>query len=146
MRLKCLHGYFILEETEAGQISDFQSLFGLDIVPKNNYFTFANLLDAPDYSLAGKSFLGIQAIETFEGKPWEVFEANGFVYNFSSGLMVPISSVTQLVRIELAGNKYISDGLILPGSLTAEGLRVRDYSAWYSSKSQRFYYSEVGYV
>jgi len=146
MKLRCKHGYFIFEETAGGQISDYMSLTGLDLVPVDDYYTFAALEAAPDYSLVGKAMLGINAIATFEGKPWQVFEANGFVYNFTTGLVVPISTISQAIKIQMAGNVFISPGLILPGSLTADGDRVKDYSAWYSRTTQRWQYSEVTYV
>lgn len=147
MRVKCLHGFFIFEETRVGQVSDFMSLTGLSIVPWRDQFTFEPLAEAPAYSLLGKEIFGVPATATFEGEPWEVFEANGLVYDFVEGLVVPIQSVTQVTAIKLAGNRFISPGLILPGSLTDEG-RVKDYAAWFSRDRSplSWLYSEVGYV
>ena len=122
------------------------SLTGLELVPYGRAYTFADLEDAPDYSLATKALLGVPATATFEGEPWEVFEANGFVYDFSKGLVMPIASVVANVQVQQAGNRFISPGLILPGSLTAEGDRVKDYSAWFSRDTLRWLYSEVTYV
>lgn len=146
LKLKCLHGFFIFQETNIGQMSDFMSLTGLTVVPFGKDFTFEFLADAPDYSLAGKTMLGIPAIKTFAGKPWEIFEANGFIYDFDKGLVRPIELTTDVVSIEAAGNRFVSPGLIMPGSLTADGNRVKDYSAWYYSSRQRWLYSEVSYV
>lgn len=146
MRLKCIHGYFIFQETKVGQISDYMSLTGLSIVAKHDYFTFEFLKDAPEYSLTGKSYLGVPAVATYEGNPWEVFEENGFVYNFATGLVVPIASIVQKTVVKLAGNRYVSPGLILPGSLTDEGKRVKGYAAWYSRDRQSWLYTEVDYV
>lgn len=146
MRVKCLHGFFIFQETKVGQVSDFMSLTGLSLVPWRDAYTFEDLEDAPDFSLKGKTMLGVSANENFEGEPWEIFEANELVYDFSKGLIVPISSITQTTTIQAAGNRFISPGLILPGSLTDEGDRVRDYSAWFSRDTLRWLYSEVGYV
>lgn len=141
-----MHGFFIFSETTVGQISDFMSLTQIELVPFGKAFTFKALEAAPSFSLAGGDLLGTPATKTFEGEPWEVFEANGVVYDFTKGLMVPITSVVNTVKIELAGNRYLSAGLILPGSLTDEGDRVRDYSAWYLPSRGRWLYSEVGYV
>lgn len=146
MKIKCLHGFFIFEETKTAQAADFVSLTGLALAPWRADFTFEALAAAPDYSLQGKALLGLPAVKTFEGEPWEVFAANGFVYNFSTGLMVPIASITTMVQIAAAGPVYFSPGLIQPGSLTPIGARVRDFSAWYSRSSQRWIYSEVTYV
>ncbi len=146
MKIKCLHGYFIFEELAPGQVSKFMSIFGLSLVPKENYFTFSDLEDAPDFSLLGLPYLEAVTTKTFAGKPWEIFEANGFVYNYDLGLVVPILSVVQRVSIFNAGTHFLSDGLVLPGSLTDEGKRVKDYAAWFSSGHMRFKYSEVTYV
>lgn len=146
MRAKCLHGFFIFEETKVGQVSDFMSMTGLTLVPWRGAYTFEDLVDAPDFSLAGKNYLGVPAIETFEGEPWEILEANQLVYNFNTGSLVAIDSILQQVEITPAGNRLLSNGLILPGSLTAEGDRVRDYSAWFSRDTLRWLYSGVTYV
>lgn len=143
MKIKCLHGYFVFEESRAGEASDFSSLFGLDLVRKADYFTFADLEDAPEYSIKGASLLNAVATKTFEGPPGEVFRANEMVYNYDTGLLVPISSVTNIVQLYNAGNFYVSPGLIFPGSLTDRGFRVTDYAAWFSTDTLKFKYSEV---
>ncbi len=146
MKVKCLHGYFIFTETRVGQISDFMSMTGLEIVPFQDFYTFADLEDALKYSIAGATYLGNVATATFEGHVWEVFEANGLIYNFNTGSLVPISSITQVVEIKNVGNKFVSGGLILPGSVKDDGSRVRDYAAWYSRDTQKWSYTEVTYV
>lgn len=146
MKIRCNHGFFIFQETKVGQVSDFMSRFGFSLVPWRDAYTFEALEPAPLYSLKGSPYLATPALENFEGEPWEVFEANGFVFDFSKGLVVPITSIVQTTSVQLAGNRFISPGLILPGSVTADGSRVRDYSAWYSRDTLRFLYSEVSYV
>lgn len=145
MRIRCLHGYFIFDELKAGQISQFMSLFGFAISAVDNYYTFDFLKAAPEYSITAKPYLGVPAVATFEGSPWEIMRANGLVYDFDLDLVKPILAVTTLFQIETAANYFVSDGLILPGSVTADGSRVRDYSAWLSFDSMKFKYSEVSY-
>lgn len=146
MRIICRHGYFIFQELRVGQVSDFMSRFGLDIVSKGKDFTFATLESAPNYSLKNKQLMGNIALENFEGEPWEVFEKNKLVYDFDLDLVVPISSITQVIKIDQSGNKFTSAGLIKPGSTTAGGQRVKDYSAWFSRDTLTFLYTEVAYV
>ncbi len=81
--------------------------------------------------------------QTFAGPPWEVFRQNAVVYNFNTGLLVPLASITQLLDIDAAGNYFLSPGLILPGSLMDGGSRVTDYAAWFSTDTMKFKYSEV---
>lgn len=119
------------------------SLFDVELVRKENYFTFADLEDAPDYSLAGAEFFNTVAVENFAGTPWDVLRANGMVYNFQTGLVVPLTAVTAKASLYASGNLFQSPGLILPGSLTDDGTRVTDYAAWFSTDSMKFRYSEV---
>ncbi len=146
MRIKCQHGYFKFFETKVGQVSDFVSRYDLDLVAKDDYFTFTTLAQAADYSLAGSLYLGVTAVETFAGQPWEVMEANGLIYNFDRGLVQSILTVTTVTPIYNTGNRYVSPGLILPGSLIAGGSRIRDYTAWFSRDTLKFSYSEVAFV
>lgn len=146
MKARCLHGYFIFEEIKAGEVSDWASYTGLSLVPRGTYFTFEGLALAPRYSIQGAPLLNLTATKTFEGEPWEVLEANGYAFDFSTGLLKPLLSVTQLVQIKTVGHKFISQGLILPGSVTDDGKRVKDYAAHYSKETLRWLYSEVTYV
>lgn len=146
MKLKVIHGYFIFTETSVGQVSDFMSLTGLKLAPKDDYYTFETLLNAPLYSLKGKDIIDYPAIKTFEGAPFEVFEANEVIYDFNEDTIKPIKSIKSNTVLKKAGNYFVSNGLILPGSVTADGSRVRDYSAWFSRKTLAWNYSEVSYV
>jgi len=144
LKIRCIHGYFIFEETKVGQISAFMSLYkGLVIVPVGDYYTFEQLKDAPDYSLEGSTFLGAETTKTFEGKPWEVMRENGLVYNFNTGKVVKIETVTQPAKILKGNGYYLADGLLLPGAVTDDGLRVTDYAAWRLPDSARFKYTGV---
>lgn len=144
MRIKCIHGYFIFEEEEAGEISRFTSTLGLDLVAKDNYYTFPLLADAGEYSLDGLLYLGDAiANVTHEGKPWEVMEENEFIYDFTRGIIRNLLAVTEWADIEDAGNYFISSGLILPGSITDGGGRVTDYTAWFLWDLMKFQYTEV---
>lgn len=145
MKISCLHGYFIFNETEAGQISKFVSRYDLPISLNGDHYTFDDLVDAPKYSIAGSTYLGAVATTTYEGEPWEVMRQNNLIYNFSTGLVEPIATIVQSFNLSTAGNYFVSNGLIVPGSVTDDGSRVKDYSALYSSKELRFKYSEVGF-
>lgn len=146
MKIKCLHGYFIFEEQRAGEVSDFISITGLEIEQKDQHFVFYDLVDAPDFSIQGKDYLDLPATTNYEGEPWEIFEANGFVYDYDKGLIVAIASVTNLVTLYAAGNFYVAEGLIKPGSLNQAGQKVKSYTAWFSTDTMKFKYSEVSYV
>jgi hypothetical protein len=145
MLIKCLHGYFKFYEKKSGELSDFMTLTGFDLVPQDDYYTFSALKDAPKYSLLGKTYLNSIAIMTYEGDPWVIMKQNQLVYDFSLGVVVPKLVVTRLVEIERTRNYFVSNGLILPGSLTDRGTRVTDYSAWFLFDTQRFKYTELSH-
>lgn len=145
MQIRCDHGYFRFRERKPGQLSDFMSLFGLDLVAVGDYYTFDTLSEAPNFSIAGSDYLEEPAIVNFQGKPWEVMRANSFIYDFTADEIYNIDLVTTLLTIDQAANYFLSPGLILPGSLKSDGTRVTDYSAWYLFDSQKFKYSEILY-
>lgn len=145
MKIRCAHGFFIFEETRTGEVSEFVSRYGLELASRDNYYTFAQLVDAPDFSIEGLAYLDAIATKSFAGNPWDVMRENSLVFNFNTGLVVPIAQITQTAKIAQAGNYYVSNGLILPGSLTDEGDRVTDYAAWFSFDTLKFRYSEVGF-
>lgn len=143
MRVRCLHGFFLFQETTAGQVSDFASATGLKLEPFGSDYTFEALALAPSHSIQGKPLLGLPAVATYQGQPWEVFEANQFVFDFDAGIMKPITSVILRTWIRPAGNYFVSPGLIMPGSIADQG-RVKSYDGrWLRG---RWVYSGVEYV
>lgn len=146
MRIYCRHGYFLFEESEPGDIGRFSSVYDVELVNLNQFYTFESLSEAKKYSLAAKLYLNLPAIETFEGEPWEVFEANGFVYSLDLDLIQPAESVTTLITLAASDFYYVSRALIQPGSLLQSGQRVVDYNAWYDWNSSVYRYTELGFL
>lgn len=145
MKVRCDHGYFFFEEERAGELSRFASVYGFELVAKDTYYTFAALMEAPDFSLTAVPYLGVPALKVYAGKPWEVMRENGLVYNFTLGRVVPIQSVTSRAVVQNAGLYRIADGLLLPGSIGDGGLRVTEYTAHLVWDSSKFRYTEVNY-
>lgn len=144
MKIRCIHGYFIIEEDSTGEVARFMSLYnGIEIVSKGQYFTFSPLLEAFELSIKGTSYVGATSTKTFSGKPWEVMKANGLVYNFNTGKMVLLESITDRAMINRASDYFWTEGLLLPGSLNEQGLRVLDYVAGYDFRGNKFKLAEV---
>jgi len=143
MKIECNNGFFIFTELKVGQVSDFMRYSGLELVKWRNAYTLSGLEEIKEYSIAGTPLLNLVANTTYQGEPWEIFDQNGIVFNFLTGLAVPFLSITQSIKLSIAGNKYISNGLILPGSLTPEGKRIKSYSGYFSRDTLNFNYSEV---
>lgn len=148
MRISCYKGYYEFREDEPGEVAKFNSYYSQDLTSVGAFFTFALLADAPVYSVQGRPYLGLVATKTFAGSPAEVLEANGLIYDFILGAVVPAASV--LYRVDLArGRAYgVSRSLLIPGSIAmADGSadRVAGYSAHFDHKTLLFKYSEVSY-
>lgn len=144
MRIDCEHGYFTFEEHRGGEISEFMSHFeSLPIVRRGSIFTFEFLEDAPDYAIEGNPYLGVTATVSLSGTPGEIMRANGLVYDFITGTVKTIESITQSIELNQSSNYWVLPGLIKPGSVRDDGMRVTDYSAFYLFDSAKFKYSEV---
>lgn len=146
VKITCLHGFFLFEEDKAGELSRFQSVFDVRLAAYGEYYTFDFLKNAPTYSIKGAAYLGKVALVTNAGKPWDILKANGFVYNPTVDNLVDFVDNTKVIKLVSAKDYYVANGFIFPGSLTEEGLRVMDYSAWYSFDRQTFRYTGVTLV
>lgn len=146
MKVKCLHGYYIFEELKIGQVSNFTWITGIELSPKKNYFTFPGLVNAPEYSLINQDLLGVQALTTFEGEPHEVFEQNKVVFDITSGTVKYLSAINLQTEISQAGNKFISNGLIMAGARISTGQIIKNFSGFFIQATQRWVYSGIEYV
>ncbi len=146
MKIDCIHGFFIFSEFDEGQINDFSQLTGIKIGKRGEQYTFNDLAEVPEFSILGVTFMGNVATKNYEGSAGELFEQNGLIYNFTTGLVVPIASITQRTKIYSAGNVMLSPGLIIPGSFDENSRRVKGYSAWFNREGIKFTYSSISYV
>lgn len=111
-----------------------------------DFYTFPLLADAPKHSIVGALYLGVIANETFEGSPWEVMEANGWVYSLSREILVPKESITIQISPPLAGFYFISQSpLIQAGSRNAAGRQVLSYDGEFALENFQLKLSEFGY-
>jgi hypothetical protein len=146
MRITCLHGYFFFREQQPGEVAKYNSRFGQDLTKKDDYYTFAGLVDAPSYSIALKPYLGIPATSTFAGNPWEVMEKNNLVYDFQTATVRPSISIVTLVDPVRTYDYFTLQGLIQPGSLTRDWDRIVGYTAEFDTARMKFSYSELFYA
>lgn len=145
MRIKCLHGYYMFEESKAGQIADFLNLFGFQLISKDGYYTFSSLDSAPEFSIKGSTYLGAPCTKSFEGKPWEVMKQNGLVYDFVNDAVVALETIAYKIQLLETNSYFLSNGMIVAGSVRDDGSRVRDYAAHYLFDTAKFKYSEVSF-
>jgi hypothetical protein len=148
MKIVCLHGYFKVTEHAVGEIAAFNSVYAQDLVAKEDYYTFEALVDAPEYSVIGQTYLGNVAVKTYaDHRPWEIFRQNSLVYNFQTGAVVPIASQTsytaQLSRVKPAYYQDVS--LYVPGSMTPAWQQITGYVCAFDVKRSTFFYSDIFY-
>jgi hypothetical protein len=146
MKITCLHGYFIIREDYSGEVARFNSLYGMDLTAKDDYYTFTPIKEAPTYSIFGKAYLNLLAIKTYEGNPWEVFEQNLFIYDPTLKIIKPISLVTSIVELTRNKSTYSTKGLILPGSISTEGNKITGYQCQFYFDTLEFIYTEFFYA
>lgn len=147
MRIICRHGHFAFYPKDASDVWRFASLFDEELVRVGDFYTFAFLEDVPSHSLIGKDFLGLPALVTFEGQPWEVMRENGFVYNVGLKALVLKASVLTNLAIDLTDGFYSTENpLIQPGSRNALGQQLLSYDAEYIREASQLRVFEVQYV
>jgi hypothetical protein len=133
-------------ESKAGDIARLQEVLKLKVVSVGEHYTLERLAKVPPLTIKGRPLLDVTASHTICAEPWVIFEKNQVVFDFRTNKLVPIDSIDIRTRIETGLFWYISGGLILPGSTTDGGQRVKDYSAWFNFGRFSFRYSEVGFV
>lgn len=130
MRVICRHGHFAFYPRRTEDVAQFASMYDYSLKREEDYFTFDKLYEAPHYSLAGKPYINLPAIKTYEGKPWDVMRENNFVYSIALKLLVPKTAIIGVIEILQSDLFYIVDqGLIQPGLRTIRGIPVMSYSA-----------------
>ncbi len=135
MRVLCRHGHFAFFPEDAGDINRFRVYYGQELVRVGNYYTFPGLEDAPKYSLLGSPYLGVPATKTFEGEPWEVMEANGFVYFFETDTIGPKELALDIVSLARMQFYFLfQNQLIQPGSRLTTGEQILSYDGDFSLK------------
>lgn len=145
MWIDCRHGFFTFEEERSGECNEFSRLYGFDLVPFRDQFTFSELAEAKDYCLVGVPYLNALITKTYEGEPWEIFEENNLVFDFTKGLVLPKLSVVQQLDVNQAEFYFFSSGLLLPGSRRGVSEQVLGYQGRYLWNSNLFTYTGIQY-
>lgn len=149
MKITCLHGYYIFEPKYSAEINEFNSWFSDAPIAMSDkgHYTFKDLVDAPTHSIKGSTFMGeLLATETFEGTPWDVMRANKFVYDFSLGVIRPISLIGRVAEPMILQDRFKDGGLYIAGS-TIKGInkKMTGFTCFMDFQMFNFNYSEFYY-
>ncbi len=132
MRVLCRSGHFAFYPRDASELSRYMSLYKVTLVAVDDYYTFEGISAAKSYSLEGHAYLNLTATKTHEGKPWEVFKANNFVYDLSTDSLVLKTAVRGKLSLPLSGDFYVAPNpTIQPGSVFSGGNRIMSYDGEY---------------
>lgn len=146
MRILCRHGHFAFYPTAVTQIARFCRMFdvALEREEKYEFYTFPRLKGLPDYSIPVAPFGNLPALKLYEGYPWEVMKANGFVYSLTLKMLVPKETILTITQLNSSGY-YFTTGmpLVQPGSLNQLGQRILSYDGEFDFSFQRIDIREV---
>lgn len=146
MRILVRHGHFAFFPQDSREISRYAKFFGEEMVREGSYYTFANLADAPSFSIKGMPWMGLVATATFEGKPWDIMRENGFVYNVALGSVVAKDDITGAVSLPRSDNFFISPTpLFQPGKTDLVGNAILSYDAIWNQDSMQLRIRELQY-
>ncbi len=146
MRVLCRHGHFAFYPRRSTDLARFISIFGVTLEREEDFYTFPELAGAPHYSIVGADFLGLPAVATFEGKPWEVMRENGFVYHLAGSALLPKASVMVSVNLTQNGYYFLAQTpLIQPGSRNPTSPQILSYDGEFLQDSFRLKVSNYAY-
>lgn len=130
MRVLCDHGFYRFYPDDNGSLARFSHLFAIDLEKERDYYTFSYLKGLKDYSLAGSFYSTGLATKTFEGYPWEIMRANGLVFNFSTGLLVPKIAIINSEKL-IPANQFFLCGsrLLQAGSRDQSANQILSYDS-----------------
>lgn len=139
MRVKCRHGYYLFMPERAGDLLFFAGDTGITLAKGPYGWTLPALAALPLFSIQGQDYGGQPARVNYCGHPWEVMQANGFVYNLEAGALEPVENITDAFTPYLQ-NTGEAVALSLPqaGSKTQEGKVLVDFEGAF-----RFYGKKV---
>lgn len=148
MRVICRHGHFAFYPRTSTDVSRFADYWRITLTRVEDYFTFPALATLPRYSFAGKSYLNLTAVKTYEGRhPWDVMRENGFVYHIASQALFQKNLIAVSVNPVLSQGFWVPPtALVQPGSRDKTGQIILSYSGEYNLHFAELKISEFSYV
>lgn len=146
MRVLCRHGHLAFYPRRASDVARYIRFFETEMERLEDFYTFPELVEAEHFSIAGRSYLGLVATVTFEGRPWDVMRENGFVFDVTKRKLVRLASVSLTVELPLSDHYYIAPPLVQPGSRDRSGRKILSYDGEYADgEFTRLYVRELEY-
>jgi hypothetical protein len=146
MRVLCRSGHFAFYPRKTSDIARFSNYFDITLEREEDYFTFPLLRDAPKYSISGKPFMGVPAIKTYAGNPWDIMKANSIVYHLGTKLVVPKLSILGIIDLKQVGYYFLAESaLVQPGMRLRTGQQILSYTGEFVEEGYQLRVLEYSY-
>ena len=106
MKVRCIKGYYKFYPEKSLDLTSLKEVFGYNLLPVDEYYTFPVLARMDYYSIEGQSIGGLTATANYAGKRSDVLEANAAVYNVESEDIKLLSSINIRYAVELDPGYY----------------------------------------
>lgn len=108
MRIICENGFYKFFPEKIAEVKRFQTKFGIELVPCEDYFTFPVLAALPKFSFIGHPYSGvILGLANYAGKREEVMAANGLTYHILLRKLILKSTFAGFKKLEYVISNYI---------------------------------------
>ncbi len=147
MNVLCRHGHFAFFPRIIGEASRIGLRLGTPLERDGDFYTFSALKGLPRYSVKGKTYGGLVATETYEGRgPWDVMRENGWVYSLSTKKLVLKASISISIQPMRRPYSYVAETpLLQPGSMLPTGNRILSYEGALSIPLLKLRLNEFAY-
>ena len=99
MIIKCEHGYYKFFTAAPNELYRFKMVFGVELLPKDDYFTFPELASLEPYSLVNQPYGNLTAKATIADSYGALFKVNGFVFDLKDMVLKYINSVQTVLNL-----------------------------------------------
>lgn len=107
MIVNCINGFYKFIPESSGEIHIWENYNEMSLTPVDDFFTFPELAEMPNYSFIGGSFQGIALTENYAGEKSEVLRRNNIVFDYSNKMFM---------RKELVFDQFNYDAALYPNT------------------------------
>lgn len=138
MKLVCENGFYKFFPEWVGELKLLKARTDIELFAREDYFTFAPLVNFPNYSLTGQLLHGVNvAIANYAGRPEEVMDKNKLTYNIKLGIITP-RALVNIQQLDYSNGAFVTFPK-LPQAYALDGLRVvKGFNAFIDVKMKTF--------
>jgi hypothetical protein len=147
MKIECINGYYKFYLEQASDITFLETLFGVEMVKMDGFYTFEPLSRVGDFSIAGAVINAVPYTMTFSGSPSDVLFANKLALDLSTGFFVPFTSITATYELA-SNNKIFASRHLLQAycRIVGSALPIKSFTAFYGFNSGIYSYDRLEFL